>query len=456
MGSLSSGGAGASSSPTQKLANDLERAKGSASGLKKEIQSIGTAAAQGFKESGYGKSTVDFLKNLSDAKRAMVLSANPDLNKIWEAQLSGGSAGSSKLKSKLKGDMKEAMDDLARHGNSQKIVDHIAQIAMGDAALNNYKGKTPPVIPTIDKKGVAMGVLASLFNPFVGARMLSQAVPKSGGGSGGANSLFGAAGAMGYGEFFIVAKLLKFAFEQLIKVVNEVFAAFDRARQLYAKSLMSGLGLESTGRRSMLASIIGVSEKDVFQFGSAMAYLSPRIQNASKIAAETAIPLTEVSYEFKILKLDMEALFNVLANDASGSIKTFVQAIDLITVSITNLINSPAFKFLAGSAIKGVAGAILPNWLTGLFNSGAAQAGINSAVGGGGKLGLPESHMRQLPASSWERMGLVIGGGMGQNYAKDTAKNTKEIADGIKKITGNMSRRNIPSGFGMDSATANP
>ncbi len=438
---LSGGGSGGgSTSPTQKLANDLERAKGSASGLKKEIQSIGTAAAQGFKGTGYGKSTVDFLKGLTEAKRAMVLSANPDLQKIWESQFSQASGGSgSKLKNKLRGDMKEAMDDLARHGGSQKIIDQIAQIAMGDAALNNYKGKTPPVIPTIDKKGLVTGIVASLFNPFVGARMLSNALPNGilggsgGGGKGGGNSFFGMAGAMGYGEFFIVAKTLRVILEQLAKAALEVLKSFERARELYAKSLLSGLGLEFTSKRSMMASIIGVSEKDVVQFGGAMAYLDSRLQGAAKIMAQTTPQLASVSYEFGILKADLNALFAKLAMDVVPIVKIFAQGLDLIVVSITKLLDSSAFKsFLKAMALTGIGGTMSPA-LNALLNVSSAAAKI---VAGGG-LPNPESHMRQMPASAWERIGLVVGGGMGSatnDLIRISNRELKKISAEIGKI----------------------
>ena len=55
----------------------------------------------------------------------------------------------------------------------------------------------------------------------------------------------------------------------------------------------------------------------------------------------------------------------------------------------------------------------------------------------------PETSARRLQTSSWERMGLVLGAGGGQNYAKDTAANTKRIAE-------------ILSGRGSEKPAFNP
>jgi len=45
----------------------------------------------------------------------------------------------------------------------------------------------------------------------------------------------------------------------------------------------------------------------------------------------------------------------------------------------------------------------------------------------------PVAYMKQLPASQWEHMGLIIGGS-GTNYAKDTAKNTAKMVQLLEKV----------------------
>ena len=51
------------------------------------------------------------------------------------------------------------------------------------------------------------------------------------------------------------------------------------------------------------------------------------------------------------------------------------------------------------------------------------------------KLDELKPQMRQLGASAWEKMGLVIGGGGATNYAKDTAHNTKRANNLLETIS---------------------
>ena len=46
----------------------------------------------------------------------------------------------------------------------------------------------------------------------------------------------------------------------------------------------------------------------------------------------------------------------------------------------------------------------------------------------------PMAYMKQMPASNWERMGLVIGGGGGTNYNQQTAKNTGTMTKTLEQI----------------------
>jgi hypothetical protein len=46
----------------------------------------------------------------------------------------------------------------------------------------------------------------------------------------------------------------------------------------------------------------------------------------------------------------------------------------------------------------------------------------------------PMAYMKQMPASSWERMGLMIGGGGGTNYGQQTANHTKPVPALLAKI----------------------
>jgi hypothetical protein len=253
------------------------------------------------------------------------------------------------------------------------------------------------------------------------------------------------------------ATAIGLALKALTVIVKETIAAYEYARQIYAKSLMSGLGIQFTVRRSMLAEIMGVSEQDVFRFGAQMAYLNPRLKEASDILARTATPLTQVSWEFKILQADILALFADIANTATPAILNLGNALDnLVKTAIYLYDHAP--KSLISGAASGLATGI-GNLTLGVWGTLAAKLGlkINSELSKTGGMPQPQSWMKQLPASSWEKMGLVVGGGT-QNYAKETAKHTKEMAQGIKTMVKYFSghgRRGVAP-FGLDPKTANP
>jgi hypothetical protein len=69
--------------------------------------------------------------------------------------------------------------------------------------------------------------------------------------------------------------------------------------------------------------------------------------------------------------------------------------------------------------------------------------------------------MKQLPASHWEKMGLVVGGGA-TNYARNTERNTRETAQALKTIAGFIAHGGQFGGhgsggsFGMNPMTSNP
>ena len=46
----------------------------------------------------------------------------------------------------------------------------------------------------------------------------------------------------------------------------------------------------------------------------------------------------------------------------------------------------------------------------------------------------PQAWMKQMPASTWEHMGLQVGGGGGTDYNRQTAMNTKETNSHLKEL----------------------
>jgi hypothetical protein len=243
------------------------------------------------------------------------------------------------------------------------------------------------------------------------------------------------------------------ALKALSVTVKETMAAYEHARQIYGSALTSGLGTQFTVHHSKLAEIMGVSELDVFRFGAQMAYLNPKLDQAVKILAQTAVPLTAVSWEIKVLGTDFSAMFAKIASEAAPAVLGFLNALDALVKKLNS--SEKWLKLLLGGGAEAVLNTIFGFTLTSLFTSVGMP--IASASGGASMAGMPgpQSWMKQLPASHWERLGLVVMDG-GTNYAKDTAKNTREAVAWLKKIALSKPTASPMGTFGMSPLTANP
>ena len=353
------------------------------------------------------------------------------------------------------------------------------------------------------------------------------------------------AGATAIGLAF---KALKKSIEQLISGIK---SAIENASKIYSKALTSGLGIKMTVKKGMLSSIIGVSEDEVLMFGAAISYLNPKIEWAAKVMEETAVPLTQIGWEFKVLGENMMALFALIATQASPIILQLTENInEMITAfsSAEGLSDAITVLKMAMAVLLGIAGsiatlfmglvtglalvfdivknvlAVIQNVLVGLttiivaFVNGLWEAGKKLVEGAGvkeagkavsdsvaigaqavkdnvvnmtdfskttaaamttdkmtkgldkimgtltsdtkkenkekkEKMPEPQSFMKKLPVSSWEKMGLVIGGAKNttNELIKESNKHLSTIAKAIVGGTG------IPrSSFGINPTVANP
>jgi hypothetical protein len=320
------------------------------------------------------------------------------------------------------------------------------------------------------------------------------------------------------------ATVLGLALKALTVTVKQTMAAYENARQIYAKALTNGMGTQFTVKRSMLAQIMGVSEQDVFRFGAQMAYLNPKLEWAANILSRTTTPLTQVSWEFKILGENTKAMFSSLSVEAAPALLVFTNSLSNLVKYITEHAHDFNKLMLGNGWVKETSQEIkdrqdqnftdenykaysgrLPNGKTvgigsgpleklmpdtgsghyaddfrkrfekltlkqfekitsgkGIENNKASEiySWIKHPPGKGGdsdsSMPSPQAWMKQLPASHWEKMGLVTMGG-GQNYAKDTAKNTRDIANGIKTlVAAAKSRSGAKSPWDMSPNTAQP
>jgi hypothetical protein len=337
-----------------------------------------------------------------------------------------------------------------------------AKTAAEDSKFNDKLDKNrqnpPPILGdakrTIKGIEVAFGILTTLFNPFVGSRVLSDAFAghkSSAGKDDVEEGIFGGSKVFGSAGIFVFVESVKSTFKIVGKIVEEFGRTVENARQLYAKSLIGGMGIQFTAKRSLMAQIMGVSETDVFRFGAQMEYLNPRLELASSILAKTTVPLTQLSWELKILNTDFEALVALLYSEVSPFVMGLVKIFDDVVKGVIRL-ERVFVGFIEGLATG------LSNVLLGQFGTILAKLGIYIVTlfgKSGGALPSPQAWMKQLPAGTWEKMGLVTGGG-GRNYQKEIAKNTADMAAGFKAFANAFRGHGAGGTWGMSLNTANP
>ena len=279
-----------------------------------------------------------------------------------------------------------------------------------------------------------LGSATAAFNPWIGARLMSDSFKGGRGGKSGgvAGGIFGAGGAMGFAEFYLAINLFKKAAETFKQSVTN-------AGQLYAKSLTTGgLSLGFVSQRSMLAQTMGVSEHDVMQFGKQMEYLNPKLEWASNKIAKTAPALTQVGWAFSVLQNNTKALFADIAYKGAPAMQSFAEQLSTIIKQMDDFV---ARHPKATRAIAELPNAML--FALGLGPDGKTVANNEMSAK---KIGNPLAYMKQLPASSLEHAGLVIGGG-GNSPAQQTARNTGNMVKQLQTIAQKLGA--TTSGFGL-------
>lgn len=329
-------------------------------------------------------------------------------------------------------------------------------------------------------KNVALGVGSAFSSPWISARFFSDAAKGFGKGGGGGNGLtgglFGAGGTAAFGEFYIAVTLATKAVKMM---GQEMVKAADNARKLYAKSLIGGMPIGYTNQRQLQASVLGVSETEVVRFGKALQWINPQIAAAQAMIAKTAIPLATLGAEFEIVKIKVEAFAAKIMAQAKPAIEaiisvlsSFAEAIELLKIveavvwvftkiaEVADLAVS-GFKLFIYTVADGIA--LLIKYANNLFEilkhpfdkskrkmfdtdffsdetiKLSEEVNKKWAVLFGKRdstvkdLPAPVSYMKQLGASSLERMGLVMGMGSA-NPAKETAQNTKKMVQQLQVI----------------------
>lgn len=290
--------------------------------------------------------------------------------------------------------------------------------------------------------------------------------------------------------------------------IEKINQAILKASDYYKQSILSGYGLQTQVKRTALSNIIGVSEKDLSKFANAVVFLDSKIKDSVEIIKKTTTPLTETAYNFKVLKFDIEAMFSKIAFNVKPAVDTFINNLDKLVKYLTRAIperSEPATKLkqwsAEGSLVQiGQKSVDLSRLAMGLGMQGATamemaqklssikkestldkllsnpaktfEAGgtklkftpfssseieqfkdLWNLIKSPAKLNEPTSVMQQMPASTWEKMGLVIGGG--RNTTNELIKEgNKHLSAIAKAVTGDFG---IPrSSFGINPTLANP
>jgi hypothetical protein len=514
-GSIFGGGQSGGTSPISKQADDVAR-------LTKQVQAgtVGVhALGKELKNLGQGGGgNLGNLGKLPDALRQKIFAQHPELKAEWDAKTNPAAS--------TKGEKEKDNGDKYALAGSRLNIAMKMRAAM-DAAKSAQDATT-------FKKDMSF-LMMPLFNPgsmwatLFSGRQTYSALNTGPGKAFSAKFLGGMGAGAGTATLVAGATALGLALKALIITVKQTMAAYENARQIYAKALTNGMGTQFTVKRSMLAQIMGVSEQDVFRFGAQMAYLNPKLEWAANILSRTTTPLTQVSWEFKILGENTKAMFSSLSVEAAPALLVFTNSLSNLVKYITEHAHDFNEFMLGNGWVKETSQEIkdrqdqnftdenykaysgrLPNGKTvgigsgpleklmpdtgsghyaddfrkrfekltlkqfeeitsgkGIENNKASEiySWIKHPPGKGGdsdsSMPSPQAWMKQLPASHWEKMGLVVGGGA-TNYVRNTERNTREAAQALKTIAGFIAHGGQFGGhgsggsFGMNPMTSNP
>lgn len=308
----------------------------------------------------------------------------------------------------------------------------------------------------MDKLG-SLGSSSSLVNTL---KKFGEAFPAVAGFAKGAALATGALvalrvafGLVGYAVGLVLGPLKMFA--------HVVEQAAEAGARLYARVLASG-GLPTgyVSQVSMAARVGGMSEADVVKFGSALGSLTEMTRVASNTMAKAVIPLTQLSWYSKAFGENWNALmaqFTAAAAPAISSIiqvtNAFLRILQITGVGtaigrVVSLFEGIAAVLAALTAtyagILQLMGQMMSDLISSIYNwkldFSKSMAVGDEIVSMWTKMAKPESvggMAQRMPASAWEKMGLVIGMGPGVNPQAETASNTRTMKTTLSKVESN-------------------
>lgn len=235
------------------------------------------------------------------------------------------------------------------------------------------------------------------------------------------------------------------AFLIIKKMLNEIESAANNARMSYGKIIQSGgLAPAFVIQRQNLANVLGISEQDVMKYGMQIGYLNDKLEWANKVLTDTNPTVTALGWQLKTTETNFKALWATLANDAAPAIEAFLKPINEFIKWMASQKDHPSqaesaqpdrINFWKMLAIKMFGAGNVPDWIKNDVIPGHAAGGVPKA---------PPAVISpdRLPASSWEKMGLVIGQSGAVNHQKETAKNTGTLV----QLTRTLIQNTLPRG----------
>lgn len=221
--------------------------------------------------------------------------------------------------------------------------------------------------------------------------------------------------------------LASYAFRMIALPVQMVAKHFsqmaEQARRLYAGALTSGgAPLGFTVRRHLLADVLGVGEREVFQYATQIGYLNRRLTEASRTIAETTRALTTASWAWRTAGWSQRAMRAQFAAEFAPQVTGAARYVGYVTDTLTKFERKTHFGRRMVGALTAAFGLGGADWLLGMMGTrqGAAPQ--------------PYPFAYRYPVSQFERQGLVLGIGGGANYQAQTAQNTKKTASLLEKI----------------------
>lgn len=329
----------------------------------------------------------------------------------------------------------------------------------------------------IDWKKAGLGAGVSFFSPWIGARMLNESgfLKTMTGGSrpgGVAHALFGG-GIEGFAENYLLIQAmqkLRLAFDMLVGAVK-------RASDLYVHSAMLGSNATNLGRMRNTFSLLGlspeVSERMMAQaqFNRGTKISAPQMQgmilgagagvsnreemqallnmsdslakawNMTLDAARQSAAVTKDLFRTRFVASQLLVEWNTFWEQFTGAFSGVVTLLEMSAVGFLHAMN------MVLEAVREFPS--LVNMIPGIGQISQylqfARAAANTILPIKNteefkRFGLGQAVSR--PESSFERMGLIIHGGLGgTDYARQTAQNTKRMVDLLAKL--------IPGGEAM-------